>query len=210
MTPLDISLVSILLVFFAGVASVASPCVFPLLPIIMTGTEQDSKYRPLLIVLGITLSFVLMGVITSAFSSLILGRMRYIEIGAGILIIIFGALLAANINLFKHITILQKIPTPKGGGISGFFLGVTLGIVWIPCIGPMLSGVLAMVATEGTMAAGILLLFIYSFGLAIPLLLAGYATQVFRKKVGAFQQRGTIIRIISALILIGFGVYIAL
>ncbi len=72
----------------------------------------------------------------------------------------------------------------------------------------MLSGVLALVATKGQLASGLILLAFYSLGFAIPMLLVGYASQSFRQKIRAVNEHPTLIRVISGLLLIGFGVYI--
>ncbi|MCK5228066.1 MAG: cytochrome c biogenesis protein CcdA [Desulfobulbaceae bacterium] len=208
MGPIDITFASVLMAVFAGLASIASPCVLPVVPIIVTGTEEDHKHRPLLIVLGLSISFIAMGVITSLFGGAIAGIMPLVEKGAGIIVIIFGALMLLDINLFKKFTFFYKFQFESRGRWSGLILGLTLGIVWIPCVGPMLSGVLALVATQGKLFSGLILLAFYSLGFAIPMLLAGYASQSFRQKIRLINSYPTAIRIISGILLIAFGGYI--
>ena len=192
----------------AGILSVASPCVLPVIPIIVTGSEDDNKYRPLLIVLGLSLTFISMGVITSSFGSLISGKMLYIEKVAGGIIILIGILKLMDNNIFKSITSFNRLSKPRKGVFSGFIIGATLGLIWIPCIGPLLSGVLTIVATEGKISYGIFLLAFYSLGFSIPILLAGYFSHFFRKKLGSIQKFAVVIRIASGVILILFGIYI--
>ncbi|MCK5340679.1 MAG: cytochrome c biogenesis protein CcdA [Desulfobulbaceae bacterium] len=208
MGPIDITFASVLMAVFAGLASIASPCVLPVVPIIVTGTEEDHKHRPLLIVLGLSISFIAMGVITSLFGGAIAGIMPLVEKGAGIIVIIFGALMLLDINLFKKFTFFYKFQFESRGRWSGLILGLTLGIVWIPCVGPMLSGVLALVATQGKLFSGLILLAFYSLGFAIPMLLAGYASQSVRQKIRLINSYPTAIRIISGILLIAFGGYI--
>ena len=208
MGPIDITFASVLMAVFAGLASIASPCVLPVVPIIVTGTEEDHKHRPLLIVLGLSISFIAMGVITSLFGGAIAGIMPLVEKGAGIIVIIFGALMLLDINLFKKFTFFYKFQFESRGRWSGLILGLTLGIVWIPCVGPMLSGVLALVATQGKLFSGLILLAFSSLGFAIPMLLAGYASQSFRQKIRLINSYPTAIRIISGILLIAFGGYI--
>lgn len=188
--------------------SVASPCVLPVVPIIITGTEQDHKLRPLLIVMGLSLTFILMGVISSLFGSMIAGKMLLVEKAAGIFVILFGILILGDINIFKRITIFNKIGNPSGGKWSGFVLGLTLGLVWIPCVGPMLSGVLTMVATQGQVLPGVILLMFYSAGFAIPMLIVGYSSQAVRNKIRVVQKYPIAVRIFSGGILVAFGIYI--
>jgi cytochrome c-type biogenesis protein len=134
--------------------------------------------------------------------------MLFIEKIAGILIAIFGILLLFNVNLFKHLSFFSRFAQKSKGRFGGFFLGLTLGIIWIPCVGPMLSSVLALVATEGKMAIGIFMLLIYSAGFSIPLLLAGYASQFFRKRLRSIGKFPYTVNLISGLILIGLGLFI--
>jgi cytochrome c-type biogenesis protein len=208
MTPLDLSFASLGMVLVAGLASVASPCVLPVIPIIVTGTNEDHRHRPLLIVLGLSLSFITMGAVSAIFGGAVASAMPFLEKGAGIVVIFFGLLMLFDINPFKRITAFSRIQTGSKGRWSGLILGLTLGLVWIPCVGPMLSGVLALVATEGRLSTGLVLLALYSLGFAVPMLLAGYATQSMRQKLLAVNRHPIAIRLVSGLLLIGFGIYI--
>lgn len=204
----DLSLTTVAMVIFAGLASITSPCVLPVVPIIVAGTEKDHKYRPLLIVLGLSISFVTMGVITSLFGGAIAGAMPVMEKVAGSLILFFGLLMLLDINLFKKFTLFSNLQTGGHGCWSGLIMGLTLGLVWIPCVGPMLSGVLALVATDGRLSSGIILLALYSLGFAIPMLLLGYASQSVRQRIKQINAHPMVIRLISGSLLIAFGIYI--
>lgn len=209
MLPLELSITTLLMVTFAGIASIASPCVLPMVPIIVTGTNDDHKYRPLLIVTGLSFSFIMMGVLTSLFAGAVAGIMPIVEKTAGIVVIAFGLFMLLGVNVFKKLTFFYKLQQFQSKGRwSGLILGLTLGIIWIPCVGPMLSGVLALVATQGEFTSGLILLAFYSLGFSIPMLLAGYASQSFRNKIRAINAHPTAVRLISGLLLIGFGYYI--
>jgi len=208
MTPLDLSVTTMLMSLLAGVASVASPCVLPIIPIIVTGTENDHKYRPLLIVLGLGISFMAMGVLTSLFGGAIAGVMPLLEKGAGVVVVIFGLLMLFDINLFKQLTLFSNIQSSSQGRWSGLIMGLTLGLVWIPCVGPMLAGVLTLVATDGRLSTGMILLAFYSLGFAIPMLLLGYASQSIRQKIKQVNAHPLAIRLVSSTLLIAFGVFI--
>lgn len=208
MNPLDFNLASIVMAVLAGLASIASPCVLPVVPIIVTGTKDDHKYRPWLIVLGLSLSFMAMGALAAIFGGAIAGYIPFLEKLAGVVIIGFGLLMLLDINLFKSFTAFSQIRTNSQGRWSGLVMGLTLGLVWIPCVGPMLSGVLAMVAIEGHFSTGLVLLGFYSLGFAVPMLLAGYASQAARQKIRAINSHPLLIRLVSGGLLIGFGIYI--
>ncbi|MFO7576828.1 MAG: cytochrome c biogenesis CcdA family protein [Pelovirga sp.] len=204
----DSGLAGMLMAVFAGVASVASPCVLPVVPIIVTGTEKDHRLRPLLIVSGLSLSFMTMGVVTALFGGAVAGIMPALEKVAGLMVILFGVLMLLDVNLFKGLTLFSRIPFSPGGAWSGLVLGLTLGLVWIPCVGPLLSGVLALVATDGRLATGLLLLALYSVGFALPMLLLGYASQSARQRIKRFNAHPLLIRLLSGGLLVAFGIYI--
>ncbi len=197
------------MVTFAGLASIASPCVLPMVPIIITGTSDDHKYRPLLIVAGLSFSFIMMGVLTSIFAGAVAGVMPMVEKVVGGVVILFGLSMLFGINIFKKFTFFYKAQQFQSKGKwSGLILGMTLGIIWIPCVGPMLSGVLALVATQGQLTSGLILLVFYSLGFSIPMLLAGYASQSIRHKIRAVNSHPMAIRLVRGLLLIAFGYYI--
>jgi len=81
--------------------------------------------------------------------------------------------------------------------------------VWIPCIGPFLGSVLTLVATKGSLPQGILLLATYSFGLSIPVMIAGFASRWFRVKTQSLRKNSMLIRLFSGILLLVFGAYIA-
>jgi cytochrome c-type biogenesis protein len=200
--------INILLVFAAGFASVLSPCVLPVLPIIVTGNSNDHKWRPILIVSGLALTFILMGVLSSIFGAAVGSSIRSIEKIAAVVIALFGVMLILNINLFKHLSFFSSFAQKSKGRYGGFVLGFTLGIIWIPCVGPILSSVLAIVATQGNVVSGIILLFVYSIGFAVPMLVAAYASQIFRNRFKSLGKYPIAVNLISGVILLALGITI--
>lgn len=198
-----------LIVFGAGLASVLSPCVLPVVPIIVTGNGKESRMRPLLIVAGLSITFIAMGVLSTLFGAVIGPLMFKMEKGVGILIALLGILLMFGSNPFKSITLFTKLAEQSNGRMNGLVLGLLLGLIWIPCVGPVLSGVLALVAASGGMAKGILLLLVYSAGFSVPMLIAGYATHFFRTRFRVIAGHSRIINIASGLILVSLGLFIA-
>jgi cytochrome c-type biogenesis protein len=200
--------INIFLVFTAGLASVLSPCVLPVVPIVVTGSADDHRLRPLLIVSGLSLTFIIMGVISSLFGVTIGPKMQYIEKAAAVLIIVFGLMLFFNVNLFKHFGFFSNIAVKTKGRLGGFLLGLTLGIIWIPCVGPILSSVLALVATQGRILTGVFLLSVYSLGFSVPMLIAGYFSQFFRNRFRGIRRYPVFINVGSGLVLIALGIFI--
>lgn len=203
-----VSELNAVLVLGAGVASVLSPCVIPVVPLIVTGTAADHKLRPVLIVSGLALAFIAMGVVSSLFGAVIGPWMYKAEKVVGAIIVLFGLLLMLDVNVFKHLGGLSRLAEHAGGRTNGFVLGVLLGVIWIPCVGPMLSGVLALVATEQRVTTGIAYLLIYSVGFAIPMLVVAYASQAVRGRFRALAGGQRTINAVSGMLLIALGLFI--
>jgi cytochrome c-type biogenesis protein len=200
--------INLLLVFGAGLTSVLSPCVLPVIPIVVLGTEKDPGLRPLFVVTGLSTTFILMGILSSLFGAVVGPAMSIVEKIAGVAIVIFGGLMLLDINLFKHFTFLQGLGSKSKSSFSGYLLGLTLGVVWIPCIGPMLSSVLALVATNGKLLNGLIMLTIYAAGFSVPLLIAGYSSHFFRSKVSLLLKHPLAVRFVSGSVLIVLGLLI--
>lgn len=205
---MDLGPASLAMSFGAGLASVASPCVLPVVPLLVAGRADEHRWRPALVVAGIATSFVAMGVVTSLFGAAVGPSLPWLEKAVGAIVVAFGLLLLADVNVFKRLAFLQRIGQGGDGRWSGLLLGASLGLVWIPCVGPMLSGVLAMVATRGSLAAGVALLLAYALGFAVPMLTVGYGSQALRQRVRAVASRPLAVRWASGLLLVAFGAVI--
>lgn len=204
---MDLGVTNIGLAVGAGVASVLSPCVLPVVPVVMAGAEREDRIRPLLVVLGLSLMFMIMGAVSSLFGALLVGRTRTLEVAGATVILLMGFVVLFDVNIFKRLYRLSSIRVKGEGRFSGFVLGMALGLVWVPCIGPFLSSILAMVGTSGEIAKGFILLGFYSLGLAIPMLLVAYSSHFLQRKLRALSQHEAAFRYVTGGILIAFGLY---
>ena len=204
---MDFSIVTLLMAIGAGLASVLSPCVLPVIPIIMAGAEREDRLRPMIIVAGLAISFMSMGAVSSLFGALLIGKTRYIEIGGSAIIVIMGLMVMFDLSIFKRFYQLSNIRVTGDGRIGGLILGLSLGVIWVPCVGPFLSSTLTMVATSGQLATGIILLGFYSLGLAIPMLIIGYSSQLIQNKIRGLLRHDTALRYITGGVLVAFGLY---
>jgi cytochrome c-type biogenesis protein len=204
---MDFSIINIIMAVGAGLASVLSPCVLPVIPIIMAGAERNDRLRPLIVVTGLAISFMAMGAISSLFGAYLIGKTRYIEIGGAVIIVIMGLMVMFDMSIFKRFYQLSNLRVNSDGRIGGLILGMSLGLIWVPCVGPFLSTTLTMVATSGQLATGIILLGFYSIGLAIPMLIVGYSSQLLQRKIKGLLQHEAIIRYVTGGILVVFGLY---
>ncbi|WP_265921312.1 cytochrome c biogenesis CcdA family protein [Cupriavidus nantongensis] len=174
------------LAFASGVLTIASPCVLPVLPMLLGASlGEASRLRPLAIALGFVSAFsalgIVFGALTSAFSDAP-GVVRNVAIA-----ILFAAGLARLWPAgFGRLAAPFAALTDRAAGAGsradnglagGFVLGMTLGAVWTPCAGPVLASILALVAKAQDLhrAAGLLALF--AAGAAVPMLGIAYGGQ---------------------------------
>ncbi len=187
--------VSFLAAFLAGVLSISSPCVLPLVPIFLahlagasaTGVDGIDRRRVLpnaiAYVLGFSLVFIALGVALGAAGTLV-STASFVASNRDWLTRIGGALL---ILLGLHQLGIIRIPfldrerrvatdqLPTGQVTSSFLIGVTFAAGWSPCVGPILGAILTMAAGQGSIERAALLLTTYSAGLALPFIGAALA-----------------------------------
>jgi cytochrome c-type biogenesis protein len=203
----ELGIANIFLAVSAGLASVLSPCVLPVVPVIVAGAERKDRLRPLLVVFGLSLTFMAMGAVSSLFGELLVGRTRTIEVAGAFIIMLMGIMVLFDLNIFKRLYRLSNIRVNGEGRFSGLILGMALGLVWVPCIGPMLSSILTMVGTSGQLVRGIILLGFYSLGLAIPMLVVAYSSHILQSRLKALARHEAVLRYVTGSVLLAFGLY---
>ena len=174
----------------AGLISFLSPCVLPLIPGYISYISGSSLNELLekkninlfpivLFTVGFSIVFICFGATASFLGSIILDNSYELRIAAGILIIIFSLQIMGIINL-KFLNYEKRIQAKKNSNnLSSIFVGMAFGFGWTPCIGPILGSILALASVEESLNRGIILLFFYSLGLAIPFIISGYLIQKF-------------------------------
>jgi len=183
---LALSVPQVSLSLLAGSLTTLSPCVFPLLPLVLGGALQGNRFAPLAMGVGMTGSFALMGMLLGAVGpALGLDGDTVRTAGAAMLIafalvMLVPALGARFTQWMLPIASSANAASSKldGGSLLGaLMLGGVLGLVWSPCSGPLLGSALTLVASEGGMARGGLVLGIFGLGAAIPLVAVAYASR---------------------------------
>jgi len=172
--------------WIAGVLTLINPCVLPLLPVIIAGAFQSNRYGPVYMALGLTVSFTIVGVLVTAFGHLIGLSEEMINRIAAILVICFGVILlipGAQEKLATATAPLASGANQKLDNISGqsgagqFYIGMLLGAVWSPCVGPTLGGAIGLAASgEGLLMAAVTMLF-FGIGVSTILLLLSYGSR---------------------------------
>ena len=166
--------------FLAGVVTVLSPCILPVLPVVLSGGIGGGKARPWGVITGFTVSFT---VFTLTLSTLVqtLGLdpdlLRWVAAG---LILVFGVVLVVPVLKDTFMAWTTALVTrssqvrpgrPAGGYGSGLVLGLGLGLVWTPCVGPIMASVITLALSQSVDAASVFITLAYTFGTAIPLFL---------------------------------------
>ncbi len=206
-------LLLILFGFIAGAATAISPCVLPVLPIVLSGGATGGRRRPLGIVTGLTVSFTF-AIVVLAYVIDALGLPNDLLRKLAIFVLLaFGVVLlvpplAARVEGFAS-RFAGKMPTPSGGdGFgSGFLLGLSLGILYTPCAGPILAGVITVTASSSFDAGRLAVAFAYGLGSAVVLyaLMIG-GRRLFKplaQRSGGFQMAMGAVMVLIALAMLG-------
>jgi len=183
---LSLSLPQLGLSLFAGSLTTLSPCVFPLLPLVLGGALQRNRFAPVVMGVGMTLSFATIGMVLGALGpALGIDGDTVRTAGAAVLmafalVMLIPQLGARFTQRMLPIASSANAATSKLDGdslLSAFVLGSVLGFVWSPCSGPLLGSALTLVASEGGVARGGLVLGIFGIGAAVPLVGVAYASR---------------------------------
>ncbi|MBI5718789.1 MAG: cytochrome c biogenesis protein CcdA [Burkholderiales bacterium] len=170
----------------AGGLTTLSPCVLPILPLVLGGALQGNRFAPVAMGLGMVASFAAIGMAVGALGPA-LGIDGDTVRMAGAAMLIAFALVMLVPALGKRFT-QWMLPIASGahaasarldGGSLGsaMLLGGVLGLVWSPCSGPLLGAALTLVASEGGVARGGVVLGLFGLGAALPLIAVAYASR---------------------------------
>ena len=199
------------LALLAGLATVASPCVLPVLPFLLgAGVDTPARRRPLAIVAGFVLSFSAFALALGAVSEAAQLAQETLRSGAIVLLGVSGllriwprpwdALVARVRPLLDRLRGTDAGAVPRQGG--GFLLGLSLGAVWTPCAGPVLASILALVVGAHDPLRAARLVALYALGAALPMLALIHGGQAVTGHVRAVARHAVALqRVFGALVL---------
>ncbi len=204
-------MLQILFAILAGILTIAAPCILPILPILLgSSIGQTSKTRPLFIVAGFVIVFSVVAILLSVLTRS-LGLSSNLVRTTGVFILaIFGLLMLwptpFELLMLRFNNIFAKAGTlgdpTRRGNWSGFILGMTLGIVWAPCAGPVLASILTLVALQKELSVAGILLFAYAVGAGVPMLLIAYGGQYLSTRITAVAKYSRLLQQIFGIIII--------
>jgi cytochrome c-type biogenesis protein len=211
---------TIVAALLAGLVSFLSPCVLPLVPpylVYLAGTslerladaEPERRVRretivaSLLFVAGFSTVFVALGAGASAIGAIMRFYSNELAIVAGIVIIVMG-LHFLGITPIGLLHRQRRLEMQKPVGLWGaYVMGLAFAAGWTPCIGPILAAILAVAASEATVAKGAGLLAVYSLGLGVPFVVAAFAVEPFAAFLTRFRAHlGHMERVMGGLLVL--------
>jgi cytochrome c-type biogenesis protein len=212
--------------FLAGLVSFLSPCVLPLVPgyvslISGAGVEELKAPESRLLskvmlnsigfILGFSVVFVTLGAISTEVGQLLARYKSMLAQVAGVVIILFGLHLTGLFKI-KALYTDARLHQVKGGSTpwGAFVIGFAFAFGWTPCVGPILGVILTFAAAQDSVAKGILLLAVYSMGLAVPFLLTSLGIERFLKFYSRFRTHMHALEVVSGGLLIGLGVLLVI
>jgi cytochrome c biogenesis protein CcdA/thiol-disulfide isomerase/thioredoxin len=161
--------------FLAGIVTVLSPCILPLLPIILTSADGTGKQKPLGVVVGFVASFTVFTLFLSSIVRLTGIPAESTRFASIVILAVFGASLLipqlqAQIEiLFSRLANLMPSGQKRTGFFGGIFIGLSLGLLWTPCVGPILASVISLAITGTVTAQAFLITFAYAVRTALPM-----------------------------------------
>jgi cytochrome c biogenesis protein CcdA len=186
----------------AGSLTTLSPCVFPMLPLVVGGAMQANRFAPMAMGAGMIASFAGIGMLLGAVGPVLGIDGDTVRFAGALLLIAFAAVMVVPALSERFSRWMLPIASSAnsassrldGGSLLGALaLGAVLGLVWSPCSGPLLGSALTLVASEGGVLRGGVVLGLFGLGAAIPLVLVAYAS-----RKGYTRARGWIMARIGA------------
>jgi cytochrome c-type biogenesis protein len=198
----------IIIAFLAGMLSIASPCILPILPSFLgyiTGVSLSHTYRnhdkktairklmlnTLCFGIGFSMVFMIFGAVIGTIGQIFLLNRPVFQTIGGIIIIFFGLQLTGLINLNfmrKEKKIEMNLKLKRGEYLRSFLIGVFFAFGWAPCYGPIIGAIFTLAATGANFWEAVMLFSFYSLGLLIPLLLFTFVIAHTSQKLKQFQK----------------------
>jgi cytochrome c-type biogenesis protein len=201
--------------FAAGSLSILSPCVLPLVPVVLGTAASKGRYGPILLAAGLVLSFVVIGMFVSLVGFSIGLDGKLFRLISAVMLIAIGLLLAVP-SLQRQFAVASGpvgnwVDQRFGGGEAGgqFGIGLLLGAVWSPCVGPTL-GAASLLAAQGHNLGQVAITMIsFGLGVAVPLVIIGMMSrELLMRWRGKMLSSGSIVKSVLGALFVFTGVMI--
>ena len=196
--------------FIEGIALVLSPCILPILPIILSGSLTGGKKRPIGIIFGFIIIFSLFTLFSRKIVELSGIDLNLIRNFSFYILIIFGLILISTklSEFFSNITqklsaISNKISTKNNDGFwGGILFGSIVALIWTPCAGPILASVILQTIIQKTTIISFFIIISFGIGASVPMLLITFSGKYIVSKLSIFKRNTILIRRILGIIII--------
>src|SRR5215469_7921235 len=213
---------AVALAFVAGVLTSLSPCVLPILPLVLGAAASERKYGPVVLAAGLAISFVLVGLFVATIGySIGLTTELFRQVAAALMVMLGAVLIFPPLQSRFALAsgpianwTDRHFGSERGSGYAGqFWVGVLLGAVWTPCVGPTLGAASLLAAQGRDLPQVALTMFVFGLGAALPLLALGmlsrqslmrWREQLFSAGYGLKMALGLVFVAIGVLVLSGF------
>jgi len=197
MNPIEIGLS-----FLEGLALIASPCILPVLPLVLATSVEGGRKRPFGIILGFVIAFTLFALLSRKLVMAFHVNLDSIKYGSLIFLALFGFILLSEklsgwfsgltqrfANAGNNLTVNAK----EGFG-SGILIGMLIGLVWTPCAGPILAAILVQVIRQESDLQALFLIAAFAFGAGVPMLIISLTGRKIMGKLGFFTKHSEALR----------------
>ncbi|MET3924237.1 cytochrome c biogenesis CcdA family protein [Devosia sp. 2618] len=199
---------TLVLAFIAGFVTVLSPCVLPLLPVILASAVQEGRLRPWGVLAGFVISFAAITLLLATLVSSIGLHPDALRLFSGIILLICGVVLAVpqlghwfEMRTGSIAGLSARFPD-NGGFWGGLVLGSGLGLAWTPCVGPIMASVITMALNQSVTGGAVAVTLAYAIGTAIPMGAVIFGGRALVRRVSFLQRHTVLIRSIFGALLI--------
>ena len=203
----------------AGALSTLSPCVLPLVPVLVASAAAAHRCGPLALGAGLALSYMVMGMAIAPLGAALGLDPDTLRIAGAVLIVLFGVVLLvpalqaglAKITAGASNTGQQLLGRVSGDGLAAQWLvGLVLGVVWSPCVGPTLGAATTLASRGENLGEVAMLMLLFGVGAAVPLVALGMLSRATLLRIrGRLHSAGAIGKQILGTVLVAFGLLIA-
>lgn len=206
--------------FVEGLALIASPCILPVLPLVLGASVDGGKKRPFGIITGFVLAFTAFAMLSRKLVSTLGINLDIIKYGSLIFLALFGLILLSErlSAIFSNST--QRFASTgssltanaKDGFFSGIVIGMLIGLIWTPCAGPILAAVFVQIIRQESDIQALFLVLAFSIGAGVPMLIISLTGREIMNKLGFLTNHSEAVRktfgviILIAVALISSGV----
>jgi len=200
--------------FLEGLALIASPCILPVLPLVLSASVEGGKKRPFGIITGFVLAFTAFALLSRKLVMALGLDLELIKYGSLIFLALFGLVLLSETLSAKFSALTQRFAgaggalsaNAKEGFGSGVLIGMLIGLVWTPCAGPILAAVLVQVIRQESDLSAFFLVASFALGAGLPMLIIALTGRKLMAKLGFFTTHAEAVRkAFGVLILLAVG-----